>query len=136
MDPIASAKERLAAQPTIKKVRLHGDENDVEFLNPSITKSLRLRSTSPNLRPNFVPWDRDRFLERLATFRKVDRWSSKPAPINEVEWAKRGWSCTDVMQVSCAGGCEASVVVKLPDEIDELDGFDADKIEERGEVRM
>jgi hypothetical protein len=28
------------------------------------------------------------------------------------------------------------VVVKLPDEIDELDGYDAEKVQERKEVRM
>jgi hypothetical protein len=135
IDSITGPKERLAAQPTIKRVRLSGEANDLGLLNSSVNNSLRLRSTSPSLRPNFVPWDRDRFLERLATFRRVDRWSSKPAPINEVEWAKHGWSCTDVMQVSCVGGCEASVIVKLPDEIDEPDEFDPDKIQEKNEVR-
>jgi hypothetical protein len=33
------------------------------------------------------------------------------------------------------GGCGGSVVVKIPDELDELDGYDREKIQERKEVR-
>lgn len=40
------------------------------------------------------------------------------------------------MRVSCISGCGGSVVVKLPDEIDELDGYDMEKVQERKEVRM
>jgi len=39
------------------------------------------------------------------------------------------------MRVGCVSGCGGSVVVKLPDEIDELDGYDAEKVQERKEVR-
>ncbi|KAL2821989.1 C3HC zinc finger-like-domain-containing protein [Aspergillus granulosus] len=95
----------------------------------------RASSVSSQTRPTFVPWDRDRFLERLETFRRVDRWSPKPSGVNEVEWAKRGWICTDVARVTCVGGCGGSVVVKIPDELDELDGYDSEKIQERKEVR-
>lgn len=63
--------------------------------------------------PNFAPWDRDQFLQRLKTFRHVDKWMSKPDKINEVEWAKKGWSCTGKETVRCLGGCEKEVVVKL-----------------------
>lgn len=97
--------------------------------------SSRDSSSSSTSRPSFVPWDRERFLERLETFRRVDRWAPKPSAISEVEWAKRGWICTDVARVTCAGNCGGSVVVKLPDELDELDGFDAEKVQERKEVR-
>ncbi|KAI5287539.1 hypothetical protein KEM55_009333, partial [Ascosphaera atra] len=76
-------------------------------------------SSAANAKPNYVPWDRERFLERLQTFQRVDRWSPKPAPINEVAWAKRGWSCTGVMTCGCVGGCGKTVVVKLPDELSE-----------------
>ncbi|KAJ5221241.1 uncharacterized protein N7469_010128 [Penicillium citrinum] len=89
----------------------------------------------PTKRPTFAPWDRDIFLERLETFRRVDRWSPTPTPINEVQWAKRGWVCKESMRVGCVSGCGGSVVVKLPDEIDELDGYDAEKVQERKEVR-
>lgn len=40
-------------------------------------------------------------------------WHPKPDPISEVEWAKRGWVCTDVNTVACKGGCERRVVVDL-----------------------
>lgn len=66
----------------------------------------------------------------------MDRWSPKPSAISEVVWAKRGWVCADVARVSCVCGCGGSVVVKLPDELDELDGYDAEKVQERKEVRM
>lgn len=39
------------------------------------------------------------------------------------------------MRVSCVSSCGGSVVVKLPDEIDELEGYDAEKVQERNEVR-
>ncbi|KAF7181428.1 hypothetical protein CNMCM7691_000646 [Aspergillus felis] len=134
-----TARERLPADLSIKKVRLSSqDENDFAAVGRSILKpraSSKESSVSSTTRPSFVPWDRERFLERLETFRRVDRWSSKPPAISEVEWAKRGWICTDVSRVSCVGGCGGSVVVKLPDELDELDGYDLDKVQERKEVR-
>ena len=137
----AAAPDRIPANLSIKKVRLSNNDNsDLASVRSSILKlpraSNRNASSSSCKRPTFVPWDRECFLERLETFRRVDRWTSKPAPINEVQWAKRGWICTDVMRVSCISGCGGSVVVKLPDEIDELDGYDAEKVQERSEVRM
>jgi hypothetical protein len=134
-----TARERLPADLSIKKVRLSDkDESDFAAAGRSILKaraSSKVSSVSSTTRPSFVPWDRERFLERLETFRRVDRWSPKPTAISEVEWAKRGWICTDVSRVSCVGGCGGSVVVKLPDELDELDGYDLDKVQERKEVR-
>ncbi|GLB02336.1 hypothetical protein AtubIFM57258_003681 [Aspergillus tubingensis] len=120
-----------------KKARL--DAPSFSLARNSLLKvarpSSRDSSASSTSRPSFVPWDRERFLERLETFRRVDRWAPKPSAISEVEWAKRGWICTDVARVTCAGNCGGSVVVKLPDELDELDGFDAEKVQERKEVR-
>ncbi|KAJ5906023.1 uncharacterized protein N7473_002939 [Penicillium subrubescens] len=138
--PATPAQDRIPANLSIKKVRLSSnDTSDFAAVRNSILKTsgLASRTASPSTttRPTFAPWDRERFLERLETFRRVDRWTSKPAPINEVQWAKRGWICTDVMRVSCISGCGGSVVVKLPDEIDELDGFDMEKVQERKEVR-
>lgn len=121
--------------PTIKRVRLTpNSEADDSGVRPS-QSPLASRSSTSSSRPNYVPWDRDRFLERLETFRRVDRWSPKPEAINEVEWAKRGWSCVGVMRVECVGGCGHSVVVKLPDDIDDLEEYDSEKIEERRQVR-
>ena len=77
--------------------------------------------------PNFAPWDRGQFLERLATFRYVDKWMGKPDKINEVQWAKRGWTCVGRERVGCMGGCGKEVVIKLEEnekaqESDDLDG--------------
>lgn len=68
--------------------------------------------------PNFAPWDREQFLDRLKTFRHVDKWMSKPEQITEVQWAKRGWSCVGKERVGCVGGCETELVIKLEDEHD------------------
>ncbi|KGO40407.1 hypothetical protein PEX1_075760 [Penicillium expansum] len=135
-----TVQDRISANLSIKKVRLaSADRSDLTAVRNSIHKisrpAHRITSANSNKRPTFVPWDRERFLERLETFRRVDRWTSKPSPINEVQWAKRGWICTDVMRVSCVSDCGGAVVVKLPDEIDELDGFNIEKVEERKEVR-
>lgn len=135
------AHDRIPANLSIKKVRLStNDTSGFTSVRDSVLKpsrpTTRITSDSSSKRPTFVPWDRDVFLERLETFRRVDRWTSKPSPINEVQWAKRGWICTDVMRVSCVTGCGGSVVVKVPDEIDELDGYDAEKVQDRKEVRM
>lgn len=131
-----TAPDQIPANLSIKKVRVsNGDESDLAAVRNSILKisrpAHRLASASSNKRPTFVPWDRERFLERLETFRRVDRWTFKPTPINEVQWAKRGWICTDVMRVTCVSGCGGSVVVKLPDE---MDGYDIEKEQERKEV--
>ncbi len=61
--------------------------------------------------PNYAPWDRGQFLERLQTYRHVDKWMGKPEKINEVQWAKRGWSCVGKERVGCVGGCGKEVVI-------------------------
>lgn len=138
--PAGAAQDRIPANLSIKKVRLTDDDtSDLTSVRNSVLKISRpvrrTASSSSTTRPTFAPWDRGQFLERLETFRRVDRWTSKPAPINEVQWAKRGWICTDVMRVSCISGCGGSVVVKLPDDIDEFDGYDMEKVNEKKEVR-
>ena len=71
--------------------------------------------------PNFVPWDRQAFLERLKTFAPVTSWGIKPEQINEVHWAKRGWSCVSRDRVRCKGGCEKEIYIQLfPDDEDKL----------------
>ncbi|KAL4895223.1 C3HC zinc finger-like-domain-containing protein [Aspergillus ambiguus] len=135
-----TAKDRSAADFSLKRPRLGRDDgSELATARRAILKvtraGSRASSTSSSSRPTFVPWDRERFLERLETFRRVNWWSPKPAAINEVEWAKRGWICTDASRVTCVGGCGGSVVVKLPDELDELDGYDMEKVQERKEVR-
>jgi C3HC zinc finger-like len=134
-DPVMAARERLAGAPSIKRVRVGEGVLDKVSTKTTVSRILRTTSSAASLRPNFVPWDRERFLERLETFRPVTRWSSQPSPINEVEWAKRGWSCTDYMRVACVGGCGASLVVKLPEEVDDFEDLDSDKVQERKDVR-
>ena len=63
--------------------------------------------------PNFAPWDRGQFLERLGTFRHVDKWMPKSESIDEVQWAKRGWTCVGKERVGCVGGCGKEVVITL-----------------------
>ena len=115
--------------PPAKKPRIARPNS--EYLPPS---ARILTSQSPNLRaaiatakqpppiatmngerktPNFAPWDRGQFLERLRTYRHVDKWTGKPERINEVQWAKRGWSCVGKSRVACVGGCGKEVVILL-----------------------
>ena len=37
----------------------------------------------------------------------------KPEKINEVKWARRGWSCVGKERVGCVGGCAKEVVIML-----------------------
>ena len=63
--------------------------------------------------PNYAPWSREQFLERLETFRDTIRWDTKPDDINEVKWAKQGWRCVGDDRVGCVGGCGHEVVVMM-----------------------
>ena len=76
-------------------------------------KTTREKEVEREIAPSFAPLDRAQFLARLKTFRHVDRWTSKPEPINEVQWAKRGWSCVGKERVGCVGGCDRELVIKL-----------------------
>ncbi|KAL1801349.1 hypothetical protein ACET3X_001691 [Alternaria dauci] len=71
------------------------------------------KAPTPRKAPNFQPYSQEHFLERLKTFADVRKWTTKPDAINEVEWAKRGWSCDIWNTVACKGGCENRVAVKL-----------------------
>ncbi|KAK1831121.1 NIPA-like protein [Podospora conica] len=50
----------------------------------------------------YCPGDRDQLLRRLATFQELTDWTPKPERVSEVEWAKRGWTCTGKERVRCA----------------------------------
>lgn len=101
--------------PAVKKPRLTRPAVLVE------SSANHFRSTSPgtamadehNKHPNFAPWDRMQFLQRLETFRYVDKWMGKPERVNEVQWARRGWSCVGKERVGCVGGCGKEAVIKL-----------------------
>jgi len=74
------------------------------------------REKAKKPKPNFTPWDRGDFLERLKSFRHPYLWMTKPDRVNEVQWANRGWRCVGKDRVACAG-CGKEVVMSLePDE--------------------
>jgi len=62
--------------------------------------------------PKYAPWDRVAFLKRLKSFSNLTDWTPKPAKVNEVEWAKRGWVCQKLERVRCCL-CNVEIVVKL-----------------------
>lgn len=70
-------------------------------------------SATPRQPANYQPYSQEQFLARLKTFANVKKWTNKPDPLSEVEWAKRGWSCESWNTVACKGGCEKRLVVRL-----------------------
>lgn len=40
----------------------------------------------------------------------------KPEKVNEVQWARRGWSCIGKERVGCVGGCGKEAVVQLEED--------------------
>ncbi len=77
-------------------------------------KTQPIVSTAPALKeaPKYAPWDRVAFLKRLESFKSVTDWTPKPAKVNEVEWAKRGWVCQGWERVRCEL-CHIEILVKL-----------------------
>jgi len=51
-------------------------------------------------------------LNRLKSFSNLTDWTPKPARVNEVEWAKRGWVCQKFERVRCCL-CKVEILVKL-----------------------
>ncbi|KAJ9620221.1 Golgi membrane exchange factor (Ric1p-Rgp1p) subunit [Taxawa tesnikishii (nom. ined.)] len=125
--PTNTSVAESAREPTAKRIR--SDEASpsaiilarIQARNASTTSVASKASTAssskpavpPKDPPNFLPWSHEGFLKRLKTFSPVTMWHPKPDAVNEVEWAKRGWSCVDTNTVACRGGCEKRVVVKL-----------------------
>lgn len=62
--------------------------------------------------PKYCPGDRDQLLRRLATFQELTDWTPKPDPVNEIEWAKRGWTCQGKERVKCTL-CGKEIFVKI-----------------------
>ena len=89
--------------------------------------SIYLKMNEERKPPNFAPWDRTQFLDRLKTYRHVDKWMGKPERINEVQWAKRGWSCVGKERVGCVGGCGREVVIKLGSAREEREGEESEE---------
>ncbi|RDL37170.1 uncharacterized protein BP5553_04603 [Venustampulla echinocandica] len=77
------------------------------------TKSASLVTATSNAEtPKYAPWDRTEFLKRLKSFSNLTDWTPKPARVNEVEWAKRGWVCQKFERVRCCL-CNVEILVKL-----------------------
>lgn len=70
------------------------------------------KEKTPIFKPKYCPGDREELLKRLATFQELTDWTPKPDPVNEVEWAKRGWVCQGKERVRCTL-CNKELVVKL-----------------------
>lgn len=85
---------------------------------PTTISNVVLRKWSGNnekkalFKPRFCPGDRDELLRRLASFQELTDWTPKPDPVNEVQWAKRGWICQGKERVRCTL-CNKELVVKL-----------------------
>lgn len=76
-------------------------------------KSASVATPAPmNESPKYAPWDRVAFLKRLKSFSNLTDWTPKPARVNEVEWAKRGWVCQKFERVRCCL-CNVEILVKL-----------------------
>ncbi|KAJ4381556.1 hypothetical protein N0V86_002917 [Didymella sp. IMI 355093] len=97
---------------------------------PSAAAHTDKASATPRKAPNFQPYSQELFLGRLKTFADVKKWSTKPDPVSEVEWAKRGWSCEAWNTVACKGGCEKRVVVKLRPRRKDEHGVEIEKSED------
>lgn len=76
------------------------------------SSSLKKSEDASNEPAKYAPWDRDNFLRRLKSFSSISDWTPKPAAVNEVEWAKRGWVCQKFERVRCCS-CDVEIVVKL-----------------------
>lgn len=88
------------------------------------------RNTTPRKPANYQPYSQEQFLARLKTFADVKKWTNKPDPLSEVEWAKRGWSCDTWNTVACKGGCEKRTVVRLRPKRKDKDGKELDMSED------
>lgn len=63
-------------------------------------------------KPKYCPADRLELLKRLVTFQELTDWTPKPDPVNEVQWARRGWICNGKERVRCTL-CNKELVVRL-----------------------
>lgn len=108
--PHASHTSRTAAVSKMSKT-------DLKFSRSS-SGSKKPGATDEPAKPTFLPGDRDDFLQRLATFRNISDWMPKPAAVNEVAWAKRGWVCRRLERVRCVS-CNVELMVKLNKQEDE-----------------
>lgn len=89
-----------------------------------------VKSTTPRKPANYQPYSQEQFLARLKTFADVKKWTNKPDAIDEVHWAKRGWSCDSWNTVACKGGCEKRLAVRLRPKRKDSNGNEVDMSED------
>ncbi|KAG0645776.1 Zinc finger C3HC-type 1 [Hyphodiscus hymeniophilus] len=112
-DPDTMLKRRRLAPPASTLIAIGNAKNIMEKTKMSHKKSASHATNLPIAKPpKYAPWDRVAFLERLKSFNSLTDWTPKPARVNEVEWAKRGWVCQKSERVRCCL-CNVEILVKL-----------------------
>lgn len=121
-----------SSKPTIKKVNSDLDPDsdgdpatEVPPVLPPPEAAVRSprpkrENTTSEQAPRHNPFatNQGRFLQRLQTYDRTHRWTARlPDIVNEVQWAKHGWSCTGTMTCTCLYGCEQDVIVQVPPDI-------------------
>ncbi|KAI5814111.1 C3HC zinc finger-like-domain-containing protein [Pyronema omphalodes] len=114
--PDDSKKRRFDATPRSAgngkpSIRAVSPSGSISSVRSTVTTLSSLHQDGKG-RATYAPWDRDAFLNRLGTFRFVDKWSAKPTAVNEVAWSKRGWICVDKNRVRCVT-CKNELLVKV-----------------------
>jgi hypothetical protein len=74
------------------------------------TDAAQAKETNAEL-PRYCPSDREQLIARLSSFQELTEWTPKPDPVNEIEWAKRGWVCQGKERVRCTL-CNKELVVR------------------------
>jgi hypothetical protein len=106
--PDSLAKKRRVAPPSSASSQALTSKLDNMGHKKSVSTASGLLAESPK----YAPWDRTAFLKRLKSFSNLTDWTPKPAKVNEVEWAKRGWVCQKAERVRCCV-CNVEILVKL-----------------------
>lgn len=115
-DP-GDASPAVTSSPVVSSPRATADQRQTEIQTQTQTMTQTSHGAPVDKvpRPDSITTDQGRFLQRLQTFDRTFRWSAKlPDVVNEVQWAKRGWSCTDDMTCKCLDGCGQDVIVEAP----------------------
>jgi hypothetical protein len=96
------------------------------------SREISAQSTVQVKQANYSPWSQATFLKRLSTYHEsISMWTEKPAQINEVAWAKRGWSRVGWNTVACKGGCEARIQIRLRPKWKNPEGEEVEQSEDR-----
>lgn len=115
--PDSTPSKNLAANTTIASPTANGNNGGQTTISNIVLRkwsgnSNKDRGQGTIFKPKYCPGDRDELLKRLASFQELTDWTPKPDPVNEIEWAKRGWVCQGKERVRCTL-CNKELVVKL-----------------------